>query len=116
MGRPCFHGPELVSLPEALDTAHAILSQVRHVLRREWEVLGVVKQCLKEWSSLLMVQTKSEYQKAADKRAHLDVMEKVLKEEQVAISKLDQSTEDLLEKAEETHVEADQCVNTCTRL
>jgi hypothetical protein len=60
MGRPCFHGPELISLPEALDTAHAILSQVRHVLRREWEVLGVVKQCLKEWSSLLMVQTKSE--------------------------------------------------------
>jgi hypothetical protein len=46
----------------------------------------------------------------------LDVMEKVLKEEQVAIGKLDQSTEDLLEKAEETHVEADQCVNTCTRL
>jgi hypothetical protein len=46
----------------------------------------------------------------------LDVMEKVLKEEQVAISKLDQSTKDLLEKAEETHVEADQWVNTCTRL
>jgi hypothetical protein len=35
------------------------------------------------------------------------VMEKVLKEEQVANGKLDQSTEDLLEKAEETHVEAD---------
>jgi predicted nuclease with TOPRIM domain len=35
-------------------------------------------------------------------------MEKVLKEEQVAIGKLDQSTRDLLEKA--------QRVITCTRL
>jgi hypothetical protein len=35
MGHPCFHGPEPISLPEALDTAHATVSQVRHVLRQE---------------------------------------------------------------------------------
>jgi hypothetical protein len=26
MGRPCFHGPELISLPKALDMTHAALS------------------------------------------------------------------------------------------
>jgi hypothetical protein len=60
MGRPCFHGPKLISLPEALDTAHAALSQVWHVLRWEWVDLGVEKQCLKELSSLLKAWTKSE--------------------------------------------------------
>jgi hypothetical protein len=34
MGRPFFHGPELISLLEALDMANAPpLSQVRHVLQ-----------------------------------------------------------------------------------
>jgi hypothetical protein len=46
----------------------------------------------------------------------MDTMEKVLKEEQVTIGKLDQLTQDLLEKAEETHAEASQHVNTCARL
>jgi hypothetical protein len=46
----------------------------------------------------------------------LDAMEKVLKEEQVTINKLDQLTRVLLEKAQETDDEADQHVNTCARL
>jgi hypothetical protein len=85
MGRPCFQGPEPISLPEALDTAYASLSQVRHVLQSEWDDLGAKKQCLKEWSSLLKTRTESVQPKAAEKRAHLDAMEKVLREEQVAI-------------------------------
>jgi hypothetical protein len=85
MGHPCFQGPEPISLPEALDTAYASLSQVRHVLQWEWDDLGAEKQCLKEWSSLLKTRTESVQLKAAEKRAHLDAMEKVLREEQVAI-------------------------------
>jgi hypothetical protein len=42
-----------------------------------------------------------------DKRAHLDAMEKVLKEEKVTIERLEQSTQELLEKTKETHAEVD---------
>jgi hypothetical protein len=74
------------------------------------------KQHLKEWSSLLKTWTKAEQQKAVDKMAHLDAMEKVLREEEIAIDKLDQSTQELLEKAHEAHVEADKCISTYARL
>jgi hypothetical protein len=42
-------------------------------------------------------------------------MEEVLKAKQVAISKWDQLTQQLLEKAQEAHAEADKCVSTYTR-
>jgi hypothetical protein len=41
VGHPCLQAPEPISLPEALDTTHSALCQVRHVLHREWDELGV---------------------------------------------------------------------------
>jgi hypothetical protein len=51
------------------------------VFYQEWNELGAKQQHLKEWGSLLRVHTRSEKQKAAMKRAQLDAMEEVLKEE-----------------------------------
>jgi hypothetical protein len=116
MGHPCFQGPEPISLPEAMDTAHAALSQVWHVLQLEWDQLGVEQQCLKEWGSLLKRRTKFVQQKAVEKRAHLDAMEKVLREEQVAIRRLDQSTQELLEETKAAHAVANAHVSAYAKL
>jgi hypothetical protein len=43
-------------------------------------------------------------------------MEKVLKEEQVTIGQLDQSTQELLEKTKETHAKVDARVSSCAKL
>jgi hypothetical protein len=51
-----------------------------------------------------------------DKRAHLDVMEKLLKEEQVTISKLDQETWELLEEAKEGHAKDEAHANASVKL
>jgi Cdc6-like AAA superfamily ATPase len=50
------------------------------------------------------------------KREHLDAMEKVLKEEHVAIGWLDQDTRDLLEDAKELHTATDARASTSARL
>jgi hypothetical protein len=55
-------------------------------------------------------------QKAAVKRAHLDAMEKVLKEEQAIIGQLNQMTQELLKKTKETRAEADARVSACAKL
>jgi hypothetical protein len=81
MGCPCLQTPDPTSLPAALDMAHVVLRQVQHVFYQEWNELGAEQQHLKEWGSLLRVHTRSEKQKAAMKRAQLDAMEEVLKEE-----------------------------------
>jgi hypothetical protein len=47
------------------------------------------QRCLKEWNSLLKSQTKSEMEKATQRRENLDTMEDLLKQEQVAIGVLD---------------------------
>jgi hypothetical protein len=116
MGCPCFHALKPISLPEALDVAHSAVRQAHHVLQREWDDLGVKQQHLKEWGSLLKAHTKSEQQKVAAKREHLDAMEKVLKEEHVAIGRLDQETQDLLEDAKELHATADARASASAKL
>jgi hypothetical protein len=63
-----------------------------------------------------MAQTRSKKQKAPVKRAQLEAMEEVLKEEHVAIGKLDQSTRDLLEDTKEAHAKADACFSTYVKL
>jgi hypothetical protein len=42
-------------------------------------------------------------------------MEKVLKEEQVTIGRLNQSTQKLLEKTKEAHAKADAHINACVK-
>jgi hypothetical protein len=62
------------------------------------------------------VRTKSKQQKAADKRAHLDAMEKVLKEEHVAIGVFDQKAQKLMKDTMEAHSKANTCVAACAKL
>jgi hypothetical protein len=81
MGCPCLQVPELISLLEVLGTTHSALHHVRHVLQRDWDELRVEQQHLKDFGSMLKAWTKSVQQKAVDKRAYLDTLEAVLKEE-----------------------------------
>jgi flagellar biosynthesis/type III secretory pathway chaperone len=65
---------------------------------------------------MLKARTKSTQQTIAEKRAYLDKLEEVLKEEQVTISQLDKKTRDLLQQAKEAHVTADARVSACAKL
>jgi hypothetical protein len=65
-------------------------SALHLVQQWEWDDLGAEQRCLKEWNSLLKKQTTSKKAKAVVKRGQLNVMDDVLKQEQVAIDVLDQ--------------------------
>jgi hypothetical protein len=93
----CLQASKPISLLEALDTAHSSLRQVWLVFQWEWDELGEEQQCLKDWGSMLKAWTNSAQQKAVEKSAYMDKVEEVLKEEQVAISRLDQKTQELLQ-------------------
>jgi hypothetical protein len=74
------------------------------------------QRCLKEWNSLLKSQTKSEMEKATQRRENLDTMEDLLKQEQVAIGVLDQKAQKLMEDTMEAHAESDACVAAYIKL
>jgi peroxiredoxin family protein len=67
-------------------------------------------------NSLLKSQTKSEKEKAVPKREQLDTMDDLLKQEQIAISVLDQKAQKLLKDIEEAHAEVDARVAACAKL
>jgi DNA repair exonuclease SbcCD ATPase subunit len=112
LGCPCLRASVPVSLPETVDTAYSALRQVRDVFHRERADLEAEQLHLKEWSSLMKSRTKSEKEKAVKKREHLDAMEDLLKEEQVAIGVLKKKAHKLLKDAKELHAAAKARANT----
>jgi hypothetical protein len=113
---PCLQASKPISLLEALDTTHSSLRQVWLVFQWGWDELGEEQQRLKDWGSMLKAWTNSAQQKAVEKSAYMDKVEEVLKEEQVAISRLDQKTQELLQQAKEAHATADTCISACVKL
>jgi hypothetical protein len=64
----------------------------------------------------LKSRTKSEKEKAAQRKVQLDEMEDLLKDEQVTIGVLDQKAQKHLKETMEAHDEVDARVDDCAKL
>jgi hypothetical protein len=77
LGHSTFRAPRDVSLDEAMDTAHWMLTQAQNVLHRESGGIIDERRHLLLWTSILKERTMSERARVEARQQHLDVREQL---------------------------------------